>query len=319
MNSRIRNPRIAVIVPVYHARFLAAALESVFGQSHLPDEVIVINDGSPEEGLVRRALVPYARHVRLIEQTNQGAGAARNAGIHAATADLIALLDADDRWLPHFLREQVMAFADSPRLDVSYTDGLYIGDTPLAGRTFSSTCGSRPPITFERLLAQQCTVLLSAVVARRRSLIDAGAFDRELRRGQDFDLWLRVARRGGRIDYLPRVLVLRREHRDNLSGNTIDAVERPLTVLRKTLATMPLRDHERAIACGRVRELEAALARERGKVLLGNGDFDAARQAFEAACAGVHAWKLHAARLGLRLAPQLVRRLYLSRAASAAS
>src|SRR5690349_16349253 len=141
--SVVSRSRIAVVVPVYHARFLAAALESVFNQSRPADEVIVVNDGSPDESAVRDALLPYGSRVRLINQPNQGAGAARNRGILEATADLIALLDADDRWLPEFLREQTMAFADDPQLDLCYTDGRYFGDTRLAGRTFMSTCPSR--------------------------------------------------------------------------------------------------------------------------------------------------------------------------------
>jgi glycosyltransferase involved in cell wall biosynthesis len=318
MNGVSHTSRVAVIIPVYHARFLAAALESVFAQSRLPDEVIVVNDGSPDEGILRRALVPYRPRVRLIEQPNQGPAAARNTGVNASTADLIALLDADDRWLPHFLREQVTALECDPQLDLSYTDGLYVGDTPLAGRTFMSTCPSDGAATFERLLAQQCTVLLSSVVARRSALVRAGLFDATLRRGQDFDMWLRMARLGSRIGYLRRVLVLRRQHRDNLSGTAVDEIERPLAVLRKTLTTMPLRDEEREIACRRVRQLEGALATERGKALLRDGDFEAARNAF-AAAHGARTWKLHAARIALRLAPQLVRRVYLARAATAAS
>ena len=311
--------RVAVIIPVYHARFLSAALESVFLQSRQPDEVIVVNDGSPDQESLHQAVAPYGPRIRMIEQPNQGAGAARNAGVQAASADLVALLDADDRWLPHFLREQLSAFDDYPHMDLSYTDGLYIGDTPLAGRTFMSACPSQRTVTFARLLAQECTVLLSSVVARRDALLRAGLFDPTLRRGQDFDLWLRMARRGARIGCLHRVLVLRREHAANLSGSAIDEIERPLAVLRKALATMPMLDDERAIACRRVRQLEGALAREQGKALLREGDVDAARRAFAAARHGARTWKVRAAEIALRLAPQLVRRVYLARTATAES
>jgi len=314
-----RSCSVAVVIPVYHARFLAAALESVFLQSHTPDEVIVVNDGAPDEASMQRALAPYGHRVRLITQANEGAGAARNRGIREARSELIALLDADDRWLPHFLREQVSRFADDPRLDLSYTDGVYIGQTPLAGRTFMSTCPSQGPVTFERLLAQACTVLLSSVVARRSALLEAGLFDPGIRRGQDFDLWLRMARLGARLSYSQQVLVLRREHQNNLSGGPIDEIERPLAVLRKALSTMPLQDHERAVACRRIRTLEAALAKECGKAHLQAGNFQAACDAFDQARADVHAWKVRVARLALRVVPHLVRRIYLARVASAAS
>src|SRR5689334_15856287 len=101
------NGRTAVIIPVYGARFLAQALESVFFQSRPPDDVIVIDDGSPDAEAVRRAVTPYGDGVTLVRQENRGAGAARNAGIAATSAEFIAFLDADDRWLPHFLLKQL--------------------------------------------------------------------------------------------------------------------------------------------------------------------------------------------------------------------
>jgi hypothetical protein len=80
-----------------------------------------------------------------------------------------------------------------------YADARMTGDTPFAGRTFMDTTPSVGPVTFRSLLSQQCTVLTSSVVARRDILEAAGRFDASLRRGQDFDLWIRLAHRGCRI------------------------------------------------------------------------------------------------------------------------
>ena len=169
--------RVAVIIPVYRARYLGEALESVFFQSLTPDEVIVIDDGSPDQEDIERALAPFAGRVRLLRQTNQGAGAARNAGIRATSAELIALLDADDRWLPDFLREQVALMNACRHIQVSYTNAMYIGRTRLAGRTFMSACPSRGEVTLESLLAQECTVLLSATVAESGTVHSCASSD----------------------------------------------------------------------------------------------------------------------------------------------
>lgn len=314
-----RNGRVAVIVPVYRATFLAEALDSVFTQSVQPDEVIVVDDGSPDQLELMSCVDRYAARVTLLRQDNMGAGAARNLGLRATSAEFIGLLDADDCWLPDFLAQQLAALKSTPDLDLIYTDGRFIGQSLLAGRTFMSTCPSVDTVTLERLLSQECTVLLSTVVARRAAIVAVGGFDETLRRGQDFDLWLRMARNGATMRSRRVVMAHRRVHDDNLSGNAINEVERPLRVFEKTLATMPLTARERDIAERRVRVLTAALARERGKELLRRGDFPAARQAFDEARSGLMAWKLHAAAIGLRIAPHLVRRLYLSRAASAPS
>lgn len=313
------NGRVAVVIPVYGARYLSQALESVFRQSRPPDEVIVVDDGSPDAAAVRRVVSPYEDRLRLVRQPNQGAGAARNAGITATSAEFIALLDADDRWFPDFLREQLNALTSDARLDVVYSDGLYVGHTPLAGRRFMDVCPSEGEVTLPSLLAQTCNVLLSSVVARRTALVSVGGFDATLRRGQDFDLWLRMASRDARIGYQRKVLTLYRRHDRVLSGSPIDAVERALHVFRRTLERMPLSAAERGVAERRVRALQADLARERGKDMLRRGDFKAAREALGQASREIREWKLHGARLGLYIAPLLVQRLYLSRSASAPS
>jgi glycosyltransferase involved in cell wall biosynthesis len=306
---------VAVVIPVYKATYLADALASVFGQTRRPDQVVVVDDGSPDRTELATAIAPYRSRVRVLTQANAGAGAARNKGIGATSAELVALLDADDRWFPRFLERQVAAISAAPNIDLVYSDGLFIGRSPLSGRTFSSACPSSERVTFDQLLSQQSTVLLSAVVARRASILAVGGFDESLRRGHDFDLWLRMARNGAVMRWARDVLALRRVHADNLSGDAIAELERPLRVFEKTVATMSLSPSELAIATTRMRVLKAALARERGKDMLRRGDIAAARSAFDEARAGMHAWKLHAAAMGLRIAPHLVRRFYLSRAA----
>lgn len=304
---------VAVVIPVYHAGFLGEALRSVFEQSRQPDDVLVVDDGSPDQDAVMNAIAPFRDRVKVIRQSNQGAAAARNRGIEATSAEYVALLDADDVWFPSFLEDQLALLASRPDLDMVYSDGVVMGRTGLAGQRFMKSCPSHGEVTLESLLAQDCTVLLSAVVARRQALVEAGLFDLAIRRGQDFDLWLRMVRRGSHVTYQRKALVVRRVHDDNLSGTALNEQERPLRVLEKTLRTMPLSPREREVAERRVRYLRGTLAREYGKELLRQRDFPGARREFARACRGSFSWKLHAALVGLHVAPQLLRRLYLLR------
>lgn len=314
--SEFTFPHVAVVVPVFHARFLAECLESVFCQSRVPNEVIVVDDGSPDAEEIARTCAHYEGRVRLLHQANQGAGAARNLAIRATTAEFLAFLDADDRWLPDFLQEQLAMFDRRPALDVAYSDGMFIGQTKLAGRTLSQEMPSEGEVTLEALLAQRCNVHLSATVARRATVVRTGLFDPNLRRGQDFDLWLRMARDGARFGYQRKVLMLRRIHGNNLSGDQRAQIERALRVLDKTLRTMMLSEAECAAAQRRVTALEAARARELGKDLLRQGAYTEAYAALLRAAVGCTTWKIRATLLGLRVAPQLVRRLYLARLAT---
>jgi glycosyltransferase involved in cell wall biosynthesis len=305
---------VAVVIPVYRATYLDETLASVFAQTWLPREVIVIDDGSLDRLAFERAIAPFRDRIALISQTNQGAAAARNAGIRAATSEWVAFLDADDSWRPEFLAEQMAFLAADPRRDVVYSDGEIIGESPKAGWRFTHGAPSIGEATFDTLLSQQCTVLMSSAIVRRFLVIRAGLFDPALRRGQDFDLWLRVAYCGARFAYHRKPLVLHRVHEHNLSGTSIDMAERTLAIFYKAMSTIPLTVTQRRIAEDRVRHLQADLARERGKECLASGDFTSARQLLDEALRAVPSWKLRAAWLGLRFAPQLTRRLYLARA-----
>ena len=305
--------RVSVIIPVYRAAFLRETLDSVFEQTHSADEVIVIDDGSPDTELLSQAIAPYVDRITLKRQPNGGAAAARNTGLAAAVGDFVAFLDADDRWMPNFLHDQLAFLQATADADMVYADATVTGDTPAAGRTFMTMCPSRGAVTLESLLAQECNVLTSTVVVRRSLVRDAGMFDVDLRRGQDFDLWLRLVARGARVRYQQRVLALRRLHGDNLSGTRLNELERALHVFGKAIRTLPLSAREREVAERRVRELEAELAREHSKEQLAVGDFTGARRSLKEATRVVPSWKLKAARLGLLLAPRLLRRVYLSR------
>ena len=309
--------RVAVIIPVYRATFLSEALASVFSQTRPADEVVVVDDGSPDADLLESAVDPFGDRVRLVRQANAGAAAARNAGLAAATADFAAFLDADDQWLPHFLDAQLAFLSSHPRTDMVYADAGIVGDTPAAGRTFMTMCPSDGPVTLKSLLAQKCTVLTSTVVVRRSAVMEAGAFDVGLRRGQDFDLWLRLVSEGRRVDYQRLVLARRRLHGNNLSGTRLTELDRALHVFGKALRTLPLSSDERRVAERRVRELEGEVAREHGKARLASGDFPGALLSLDAAMRVIPSWKLKAARLAVLLAPNLLRRVYLSRRAAA--
>lgn len=105
---------VSVVVPLYNkAKYVRRALDSIAAQTLPPAEVIVVDDGSTDEGPA--VVESYTRlPVRLIRQQNAGPGAARNRGIASASGDLIAFLDADDEWLPEYLETGVQRFAMEP-------------------------------------------------------------------------------------------------------------------------------------------------------------------------------------------------------------
>ncbi|HTG85486.1 MAG TPA: glycosyltransferase family A protein, partial [Pyrinomonadaceae bacterium] len=197
---------VSVIIPAYNAaEFMGETLDSVFAQTFTDYEVIVINDGSSDTAALEQVLQRYPPNLRYIKQENQGAAAARNAGLRAAVGEFVAFLDGDDTWLPSFLQRQ-MELLNSTNADLVFGDALLFGDSPLDGRTFMQVDPPRGEVTAENLLAVRVTVLTSTVLSRKAPILDVGMFDVSLRRGQDFDLWLRLAKAGVRFAYTRDVL-----------------------------------------------------------------------------------------------------------------
>ena len=111
-------PLVSVIVPVFNGeRFLAEALDSIFGQGYEPLEVIVVDDGSTDGS----AAIAQAREVRYFVQPNRGPGVARNSGVAAARGELLAFLDQDDVYLPGKLSLQVETLRARPEIGYLFT------------------------------------------------------------------------------------------------------------------------------------------------------------------------------------------------------
>ncbi|HWQ34200.1 MAG TPA: glycosyltransferase family A protein [Blastocatellia bacterium] len=304
-------PVVSVIIPVYNsAEFIGETLASVFAQTFTEYEVIVINDGSPDTAELEVELRPFRDRIIYLEQENRGPAAARNLGIRRARGKYVALLDSDDVWMPEFLAEQLKILRGDSALDLVYADALLFGDSPLAGQTFMATSPSHGPVNFESLVNWQCVVLLSTVVARRQALIEAGLFDEDFWRCEDFDLWLRMAHRGLRIAYQTQLLGGHRCRRDSLSATSTRMLESEIEVLRKIERTLPLTSDRRRMLIAAKNRCQAAIDLERGKQHLLAGDYRHAREILSRSGTLRSTLKLRLALLGLRFAPGLLRRAY---------
>lgn len=309
-------PAVSVIVPAYKAAaFIGMTLDSVFSQTYADFEVIVVNDGSPDTEELERALEPYRRRVVYARQENLGAGAARNRALREARGHLVAFLDADDIWLPNFLEEQVRFLSEGGH-DLVYCDALLFGDSPAAGLTYMQTASpSRGEVTFRSLVFWECNVITSGTLARREAIFDAGLFDESLRNSQDFELWVRMVRRGARIAYQRKVLLHYRCHGGSLSaGDLLDQALRQIRVYERIGEYPDLNEGERAVLSKMLESVRADMELEVGKRHLRAGDFVAARASFKRANRHRARWKLRAAIVLLRVAPRLLSSVYAARA-----
>lgn len=185
--------RCTVIIPAWRASHtIARAIDSVLAQTYPAHEILVIDDGSPDD--LDAALLPYRGRIRVLRQQNAGAAGARNLGIEQASGDLLAFLDADDYWEPHKLQCHVALYVRFPQLGLTHS--RYSEQSPLHGRR---PIERRTSVICEQLTAlhgprafEWATAVWTGTVVVPRQIIGAERFVSGLEPAEDRDLWVRL-------------------------------------------------------------------------------------------------------------------------------
>jgi glycosyltransferase involved in cell wall biosynthesis len=212
---------VSVIIPTYkHRDFVVQTLESVLSQSFSDYEVIVVNDGSPDD--TERVLRPpiESEKIRYFRQPNRGQAAARNRGLAEAHGELIAFLDDDDLWLPDKLQWQVDLLGQFPQAVLAYGDCEVFGrrgpgEPSGDGPDEEIFCGDHT----DRLLELNHIVSPGCTLIRADVLRTIGGFDELLWGADDWDLYLSLSRQGP-FAYRKRTALLYRRHDDNASRDS---------------------------------------------------------------------------------------------------
>jgi len=214
---------VSVVVTAYnHERFIGETIRSLLAQTYPPSEVIVVNDGSTDG--TAAAVRAFGDRVRLIDQANAGVAGARNAGVRAASGELVAFIDGDDLWDAHKLAIQVEAFNQFPNTGLIVADVDHFSDAEVlwSGQLhmkFFATGETRFHLlqAYERLVAGNFINTTSQVMAPRRVLEEIGLSDAQFPLASDYDLYLRIAERYP-IVLVDRVLAHWRYVRTSASG-----------------------------------------------------------------------------------------------------
>lgn len=206
--------RIAVVIPTYNRSWsIHRCLDSVFAQTRLPDEIIVVDDGSTD-GSTSDLNYRYPR-TRVITQDNQGVSAARNAGIRAAQSEWIAFLDSDDVWLDTKCEKQIHALEQNTEYKICHTQEkwVYRGAEKQVPKAYQKKGGW---IFYDCLPV--CAISPSTVIIKRDLLDSIGLFDESLSACEDYDLWLRTTSQSP-VLLLDEVLIEKHGgHEDQLSN-----------------------------------------------------------------------------------------------------
>ncbi|MFO1058505.1 MAG: glycosyltransferase family 2 protein [Dongiaceae bacterium] len=214
-----QTERVSVVLPTWNrAATLPRAIRSVLDQTHGALELIVVDDGSTDATREVVAALAEPRLRYLPFERNRGQAAARNAGIAASTADLVAFQDSDDIWMPEKLARQLEALRARPDLAGVYGD---LRRHQADGQVFVIIAPDLAPGRyFDRRpsLYQTFGLGIQSCLLRRTALAAAGGFREDMRCYEDLELLLRLAREH-RLQRIPLVLVDYIESATSVSKN----------------------------------------------------------------------------------------------------
>ena len=206
---------VTVIVPAFNAApFVGVTLEALLSQTQVPEQIILIDDGSTDD----TAAIAERMGVKVLQQDRRGPGAARNRGLELASTQFVAFCDADDWYVPDKL-ERAVEMLERLGASCASTDAWVVRDDRVEGRK-NEPRAVPSALTLEYLLVSN-PIVCSTVVARREAVEQAGGFDEaeDLIASEDYDLWLRMATKEP-IAYSSRPMSFYRMHDASLSANT---------------------------------------------------------------------------------------------------
>ncbi len=218
---------VGLIIPTYNrAEMLGQAIESVLAQSRVPDEIIVVDDGSTDG--TWELLQGYPPPVYAFRQRNRGRSNARNEGIERCGADFVCFLDSDDLLVPGSVEARVRWLEANPDHGVVYGQVAYAdaAGRPIPGELATGPClrGNIFPA-----LAKYNTIPILAIMIRRDCLPEPPYFDEKLEKWEDWDFLLRVASRC-KFGCLDEIVGLYRQHSGMTIGRGAAVEESTMTV-----------------------------------------------------------------------------------------
>ncbi len=190
-------PTVSIILPSYNGwrrGYILEAVESCLVQTYPDFELLVIDDGSSDNTFLQCQKKIQDKRVKCFHQTNQGPSAARNMGIRESRGKYIAFIDDDDRWYPDKLKQQIDFLENNPDLNCGMlgTDLDIIDPT---GRIIATLARPVSGDMYQHFLYNGNLCAPSSVVIRKSVLDEIGPFRYDLHGTEDYELWLRIARR----------------------------------------------------------------------------------------------------------------------------
>lgn len=203
-------PKVSIIIPVYNgSNYLKEAIDSALSQTYKNIEVIVINDGSKDNGKTAKIAKSYGTKIRYFEKKNGGVASAVNLGIQKMEGEYFSWLSHDDVYLPNKISANINFINKNPKKTILYSDFELIDPK---GKHLSFL-RPRPPknqfinyLIFERFI-HGCTIFVP-----KKAFKEVGLFNENLPNAQDYEMWFRLLRKNYVFRPVKKVLIKARLH-----------------------------------------------------------------------------------------------------------
>lgn len=234
---------VAIVIPVYKGeRWLAQTIAAAAQAAHPAPELIVVDDGSPDSSAdIARTQLQVLGRTRFVQQENAGVAAARNRGLDELDEDIKAclFLDQDDLLVPGAVDRLFAVLQAHPEYVAVAGRASFIDEVGAPTQPGEAEARLAPndrwggTISFSRLAYRNCIWTPGQVLVRTDALRACSGFRADVAPDDDWDLWLRLLRRGG-IGVTDQVTTLVRRHADNVSGD--NEVMRTMEMALRALA-----------------------------------------------------------------------------------
>lgn len=303
------RPSLSVVIPYYKgAGVIREAVQSVLDQTLQPDEIVICDDGSPDD--LEAALGPLRERVEIVRKANGGISSAMNAAAAAAGGELLVQLDQDDVFLPGRLEAVANASVAQPQADIVATDAFI----EYAGERVVRLAELHPfhPTDQRRAVLTSCFVLWPAI--RRSRLAAVGGYDESFPVMQDWECFIRLVLDGATVAYVDEPLYRwRLTPGSRSSEDGVANAEALIRMMAKTLTNPSLKAEERAIAQEALASHRRRLTLERAHLAVEGDRADARRRSLELVAGRGFSPSTRAKAAVAVVSPRLARRFIESR------
>lgn len=230
--NKLGVPKVSIVIPAYNAsNYLAEAIDSALAQTYQNVEIIVVNDGSKDNGATRDIALSYGDKIVYIEKENGGSSSALNMGIANMTGEWFSWLSHDDLYVPEKLEKQMAYIGTLQMNDLDVSKHVFFSASELidaSGKIIRAFNPQKSRKLAEKVnsfshnghLIAEPTVYNfhgCSCLVHKSAFEDVGNFDEKLRLLNDLDMWFRLYASNYKIHYIPEPLVKGRIHANQVS------------------------------------------------------------------------------------------------------